>query len=79
MPLMINFHKTKRYLSAIPQTEVLAVFGELDPSFAYVPFLDGRYGHVKVLTVPYADHNFMGMTEEFVRLGRLLMDERPAP
>lgn len=77
MPLMINFHKTKRYISAIPQTEILTVYGELDPSIPYVPFLDGRFRNVKVMTIPRADHNFKGMICDFIRLGHLLMVESP--
>lgn len=66
MPLMINFHKTKGYIAAIPQTEILAVYGELDPSFSYVPFLRGRYVNLRVMTVPGADHNFKGKTDKFI-------------
>ena len=78
MPLMINFHRIKGYLSAIPQTEITAVYGERDPSFAYTPFLEGRFPHVKVMTIPRADHNFTGMTEEFISLSRLLTDGQAA-
>ena len=78
MPLMIYFHKTKGYLGAIPRTAVTAVYGERDPSFAYTPFLEGRFPHVKVMTIPRADHNFTGMREEFILLSRLLTDGQAA-
>ena len=72
MPLMINFHRTKEYIARIPQTSILAVFGERDPSISYVPFLDGRFENVRVLTVSGADHNFKGMADEFVGLSDFL-------
>ena len=31
MPLMIDFHKTKKYLSIIPDTKITFVYGELTP------------------------------------------------
>ena len=68
MPLMINPHKTKRYLTAIPQAKVLAVYGEHDPSFPYVPFIDGRYDNLELLRIPEADHNFLGLADEFLHL-----------
>ena len=74
MPLMINFHKTKRYISRIPQTEILTVYGERDPSFSYLPFLKGRYENLRVITVPGADHNFKGMLDEFIGLSDFLLD-----
>ena len=71
MPLMINFHKTKEYIARIPQTHILAVFGERDPSISYVPFLEGRFENLRVLTVSGADHNFKGMEDEFIGLSDL--------
>ena len=72
MPLMINFHKTKEYIARIPQTHILAVFGERDPSVSYVPFLEGRFENVRVLTASGADHNFKGMEDEFIGLSDFL-------
>lgn len=72
MPLMINFHKTKRYISSIPQTQIVAVYGEFDASYPYVPFLDGTAENVKVLTVSKADHNFKGMLNEFIDLSDMI-------
>jgi predicted esterase len=76
MPLMINFHKTKRYISAIPQTTILAIFGEQDPSVSYAPFLERAAENVRVLTIPQADHTFRGMTNEFIGLSEWLMERK---
>lgn len=73
MPLMINFHKTKRYIAVLPQTEIVAVYGERDPSAPYVPFLEGKFANLRVHTVAGADHNFNGMIQEFIDLASLLM------
>ena len=75
MPLMINFHKTKRFIAQMPETKIAAVYGERDPSFPYLPFLRGKFHNLKVLTVPNADHNFEGMTEEFIKLGDMIFEE----
>lgn len=72
MPLMINFHKTKGFIARIPETEIAAVYGEGDPSFPYLPFLKGKFRNLKILSVPGADHNFEGMTEEFIGLGDMV-------
>ena len=73
MPLMINFHKTKQYISSIPQTNILMMYGEKDPSFAYVPFIEGKFNNVEVSVVPNADHNFEGMLKEFIGYGEYLL------
>ena len=74
MPLMIDFHKTKRYISAIMQTEILAIYCDRDPSVSYIPFIEGKYENMKVHIVSGADHNFRGMLREFVDLSRILME-----
>lgn len=73
MPLMINFHKTKQHLAALTETEIVAVYGQRDPSFSYMPFLQGKAQHLRVLHVKGADHNFSGMAQTFLELGDLLM------
>ncbi len=75
MPLMINFHKTRRFISEIPETKIIAIYGEGDPSFPYLPFLRGKFGNLKVLSVPHADHNFEGMTEEFIGFGDVIFSD----
>ena len=75
MPLTINPHKTRRYVSASPGAEITLVYGNLDPSFSYIPFIEGKYENLKVITVQGADHNFEGMLPEFIELSDLLMSE----
>ena len=74
MPLMINYHKTKKYLSALNRTEILLACGELDPSFSYLAFIDGRFDNVKILRLKQTDHNFSGKTDEFISLSEYLME-----
>ena len=75
MPLMINFHKTKQYIALATQTEIVAIYGQHDPSFSYVPFLDGKSHNIKVVTVPNADHHFKGMLNDFINLSDILISE----
>jgi hypothetical protein len=75
MPLMINFHKTKRYISQIPETSVIAVYGEKDPSFPYTPFIENKFDNLKVVKIPMADHTFEGMPDNFIALPHLLLEE----
>ena len=74
MPLMINFHKTKRYISGIPATCIFAVYGEQDPSFPYTPFIENKFDNLKVIKIPRANHTFEGMLEDFIALPRLLLE-----
>lgn len=73
MPLTINLHKTGQYISQIPDTAIVAVYGDSDPSYPYIPFIRGKYENVKVISVPKADHNFQGLMSEFIHLGDKLM------
>lgn len=75
MPLMINFHKTKHYIALAPQTEIVAIYGQHDPSFPYVPFLDGKLHNVKVVNVQHANHNFRGMLNDFINLSDMIISE----
>ena len=72
MPLMINFHKTKKYISEIPHTEVVMVYGDRDPSFPYLPFVRNKWSNVTVMAYENTDHNFNGRAEEFIRLSDML-------
>ena len=74
MPLMINFHKTKRWIAEIPQTDIIAVYGNRDPSYSYVPFIDGITDNLKTVIMPDADHNFAGKMDEFIALADELID-----
>ena len=73
MPLTINFHRTRRYLSLVPDTDVIAVYGEKDVSYPYAALLEGKSERVKVIRVPKADHNFAGKTEMFIALSENLI------
>ena len=74
MPLMINFHKSRAYIASIPNTEILMVYGDKDPSFSYTPFLKDKYANVKLISVSSADHHFKGMLQEFISFSELLID-----
>ena len=74
MPLMINFHKTKRWIKEIPDTEIIAIFGEKDPSYAYVPFLDKFANNLKTVRIPGADHNFANRLDEFISFSDKLIN-----
>ena len=73
MPLMINFHKSCKILSAIKNTEIITVYGEKDPSFPYIPYLRGKSERLSVLTVDGADHNFCNMTDRLINLSEKLI------
>ena len=67
MPLMINFHKTKKYLEGITGARTTLLYGERDPSFPYLAFIENKHlSHVDIITAPNADHNFTDMTDELV-------------
>ena len=57
-PLMINFHnRTLPAIKAFSKERLTLLYGSLDPSFRYVPFVD-RYANV--VTVEGGDHNLKG-------------------
>lgn len=68
-PLMIDLHKTKAGLQKFEGEGITLIYGEKDPSASYLPFLKhGLPPKCHLVTIPTADHNFSGMTEEFVGL-----------
>ena len=74
MPLMEDFHKNVERMKAIPETKIRAVYGEKDPSWKYLPFLElSNLKNVEIVKIPRADHNFKGMTERFIELADWLM------
>ena len=76
MPLMINFHKTVQRIKAIPGTRIIAVYGEHDPSYKYIPFLERKgLSNVEIVKYPSVDHNFDGRLDEFVELSDSLMSQ----
>lgn len=73
MPLMINFHKNKKIIDSLSQTHIVMVFGENDPSFKYIPFLElNKPDNLTIIRVPNADHNFKGKLDEFIELSDII-------
>lgn len=73
MPLMINFQKAVKRLDGMEGVEKIFAYGSLDPSFPYLPFLElKRLSAARILRVKDADHNFTGMTEDFIALSDLV-------
>lgn len=57
-PLMINFHgKTLPGIKELGKEKLLMIYGSLDPSYKYVPFVD-KYTNVQIMEG--ADHNLIG-------------------
>lgn len=74
MPLMMNFHKTVQWINAMPEANIVTVYGETDPSYRYIPFLETKkLENVEILKVAGADHNFKGMMEEFIELSDIIV------
>ena len=58
VPLMINFHsKTLPSIKKLGKDKLTMVYGSLDPSYKYVPFVDK---HASVQIIEGADHNLAG-------------------
>ena len=75
MPLMINFHKTKKFIQDEDDTKIILAYGSKDPSFSYIPYIEGRFDNVQTVVVEGADHNFKGMLDRFSTLIEKLMEE----
>ena len=71
----INLHRTKKLLFEIPETEVIAVYGEKDMTYPYASLLEGKRDGLSVVRIPGADHQFIGMTDTFVDLAEMLFSE----
>ena len=73
---MQNFHKTKKWINDIPTTEIITIYGDKDPSYSYIPFLEcKKFENVKIVKIKNADHHFKGMMKEFIDLADRVMDE----
>lgn len=73
MPLMLNFHKTVQWIASMPNTDIVAVYGETDPSYRYIPFLQNKnLQNVEIVKVDGADHHFKGMLERFIELSEMV-------
>lgn len=74
MPLMINFHKIMRDMEQI-SSKMTFIYGEKDPSYSYIPLLENRINDNSIIEViSNADHQFRGMTDEFIALAKKLFD-----
>ena len=74
MPLMLNFHKTVQWIVSMPETDIVMVYGETDPSYRYIPFLETKnLENMEILKVAGADHNFKGMMEQFIELSEMVI------
>ena len=68
-PLMINFHgKTLPGVKKLGLERLTMIYGSLDPSYKYVPFVDK---YTKVQIIEGADHNLIGAS---VTLSEILND-----
>lgn len=73
MPLMINFQKAMSMLLKLGETEKIFVYGTADPSADYIPFLETmKMPNFKVVCINGADHQFIGMLDEFIALSDLI-------
>ena len=69
MPLMINFNKALGMMKAIPDTKIIAAYGDGDPSVGFIPFLlSAHLPNLEILKIPGADHNFSGALDKFISL-----------
>ena len=67
-PLMINFHnRTLPALRKLAEDQLVMVYGTLDPSYKYLPFLQGR---ARVQVLEGADHNLVGSSATLLDLAR---------
>lgn len=74
MPLMINFHRIMRDMEQI-SSKITFIYGEKDPSCFYICLLENRIKeNAKIEVVPNADHQFRGMTDEFIALAKKVFD-----
>ena len=74
-PLMINFHgKTLPGIKKFGNERLTMVYGSLDPSYKYVPFIN-KWTNVEILDG--ADHNLIGVKSNFTTMIEQLMLEVP--
>lgn len=68
-PLILNWHHTKAGAQKFQGERMVFVYGENDISCKYVPMLSLiKNPAVSFHTIPGAEHNFVGMLEEFENL-----------
>lgn len=68
-PLMINYHsKTLPGVKKLGREKLTMVYGSLDPSYRYIPFVENR---ANLQTIEGVDHNLSGFT---MRLHQIIED-----
>ena len=71
-PLMINFHgKTLPGVKALGKDKLTMVYGSLDPSYKYVPFVEK---HANVQIVEGANHNLIGASIKLLDVVTIIGD-----
>ena len=74
-PLMINFHgKTLPGIKKLGRKKLTMIYGTLDPSYKYLPFI-GKWTNVEI--VENADHNLIGAKIDFITMVKQLLLEVP--
>ncbi len=70
-PLMINFHgRTLPGVQKLGKEKLAMIYGSLDPSYKYVPFVDK---HTNVQVVEGADHNLCGASIQLLDIVSYMM------
>lgn len=73
MPLMINFHKTVKAIKELDNIPKTFVYGSLDPSRGYIPYLElQNQKNMEIKLYDGADHNFKGKESLFGELPHFL-------
>ena len=75
-PLMINFHgKTLPGIKKLGRGKLTMLYGSLDPSYKYVPFVDK---HANVQIIEGADHNLIGSNITLLEIiEKILLQKSP--
>lgn len=70
-PLMINFHgKTLPSIKKLGREKLTMIYGSLDPSYKYVPFVDKN---ANVQIIEGADHNLCGASIQLLDIVSYMM------
>ena len=70
-PLMINYHgKTLPGIKKLGMNKLTMIYGSLDPSYKYVPFVEK---HANVQIIDGADHNLRGSNMTIFEIVKALL------
>ena len=65
---------TKTKEGKVWKTKKITVYGEKDPTYTYIPFLEcNKLMNLEIIRIPDADHLFKGKLEEFIELSDIIM------